>query len=95
MKWIEENEENGQIGKFHCTICKQDLARLFYNWQGAYQLLGVYDCEHYEWVFVGDYDLSPPWDDETKEILIKSVASVREQHGKYFLLPRSLADRYK
>ena len=95
VKWIVENEENGQLGKFYCTICKQDLSRVFYTWGGAYQFLGVYDCKHYEWVFVGDYDLDPPWDEETKKIVENSLGSVVEQHGKYFLLPRSLAGRYK
>ena len=95
VKWIVENEENGQLGKFYCTICKQDLSRVFYTWGGAYQFLGVYDCKHYEWVFVGDYDLDPPWDEETKKIVENSLGSVVEQHGKYFLLPRSFVDRYK
>ena len=88
-----ENEENGQTEKHYCTICKQDLSRSFYTWGGAYQFLGVYDCEHYEWVFVGDYYLDPPWDKETTEIVENSVAKVRGNGGKYFLLPRRLVEK--
>ena len=95
VKHVIESEKEGQVWKYYCTICKQDLSRVFYAWGGAYQFLGVYDCEHYKWVFVGDSFLDPPWDEETKEIVENSLGSVREQHGKYFLLPRSLADRYK
>jgi len=94
VKWMEEYVENKLLGKFYCKLCKQDLAKVFYFIPAAYQLLGVYDCKHYKWVFVGDYDLIPPWDVETKEILINSVASVITQHGKYFLLSRDMTDRY-
>jgi len=94
VKWIEEYQENRLLGKFYCKLCKQDLARVFYTSPAAYQFLGAYDCKHYKWVFVGGYDLSPPWDEETKEILINSVASVSTQYGKYFLLPRDMTDRY-
>jgi hypothetical protein len=51
------------------------------------QFLGVWDCTHYTWIFVGDFDLSPPQDPETKEIVSKSLTKVNVNGGKYFLLP--------
>jgi hypothetical protein len=94
VKRVIINKENGQLWKYYCTKCKKELSREFYNWSSAHQFLGVYDCEHYTWVFVGDPFLDPPWDDETKEIVEHSVASARTQNGKYFLLPKRLAERY-
>jgi len=94
VKRVIENEGNGQVWKYYCTACNEELSREFYNWSGAHQFLGVHDCEHYEWVFVGDSFLNPPWDEETKAIVKNSLGSVKEQHGKYFLLPRKLAEKY-
>ena len=87
--------QDGQEESLYCKICYEELSREFYNDSGIQVLLRVNDCEHYQWIFVGDVFLDPPWDEETKEIVENSVASAREQHGKYFLLPRSFVDRYK
>jgi len=44
---------------------------------------------------VGDVFLTPPWDEETREIIGNAVANgVDASGGKYFLLPRSLANKY-
>jgi len=51
-------------------------------------LLGVRDCDHYEWVFVGESFLEPPLDKETKEIVNKALGKVNANSGKYFLLPK-------
>jgi len=87
MKTKVINTENGQERCLHCEICDEELSRVFYTWGGAYQLLGIRDCSHYRWVFVGDFYLSPPQDPETKEIVSESLAKVNTNGGKYFLLP--------
>jgi len=81
--------ENGQQEYLYCSFCHQELVAEFYNWSGVHQFLGVNDCEHYQWIFVGDPFLDPPWDEETKEIVKNSVADVRAGNGRYFLLPKS------
>ena len=83
-----ENEPNGQTIKTYCRVCNKELSTKFYTWGGAYQFLGVHDCPHFEWVFVGDFYLQPPQDPETKEIISKSLGKVDTSNGKYFLLPK-------
>jgi len=86
--------ENGQEESLYCKICYEELSREFYNDSGIQVLLRVNDCEHYQWIFVGDPFLDPPWDLVTREIINNAVAKVDASGGKYFLLPRSLAERY-
>lgn len=79
----------------YCTICHEELSAEFYSRSGVQFLLGVRNCKHYKWVFVGDVFLTPPWDEETREIIGNAVANgVDASGGKYFLLPRSLANKY-
>jgi len=82
-----ENTENGQVVRRYCEKCGELLSEEFHNWSNGYQLLGIRDCSHYRWVFVGDFYLSPPQDPETKEIVSKSLTKVNVNGGKYFLLP--------
>ena len=81
--------ENGQEESLYCKICYEELSREFYNDSGIQVLLRVNDCEHYQWIFVGDPFLDPPWDEETKQIVKNSVADVRAGNGRCFLLPKS------
>ena len=83
-----ENEPNGQTIKRYCRVCNKELSAEFYTWGGAYQFLGVHDCPHFEWVFVGEPYLQPPRDPETKAIISDSIAKVDTNNGKYFLLPK-------
>jgi len=82
-----ENEPNGQTKKRYCRVCNKELSAEFYTWGGSYQLLGIRNCIHYQWVFVGDYFLQPPQDPQTKEIIKESIAKINASGGKYFLLP--------
>jgi hypothetical protein len=82
------NEENGQVVRRYCEKCGELLSEEFYNGSGAVQFLGVWDCKHYTWVFVGDFYLDPPHDPETKAILGKAYGKVSTSGGKYFLLPK-------
>ena len=82
-----ENTENGQVIQMRCNKCNRILSEEFYNGSGVVQFLGVWDCVHYEWIFIGDFYLSPPQDPETKEIVSKSLTKVNVNGGKYFLLP--------
>jgi len=88
MKTQVINTENGQERYLYCEACHEELSRQFFTWGGAYQLLSIRDCPHYQWVFVGDYFLDPPQDPETKEIISKSFAKINASGGKYFLLPK-------
>jgi hypothetical protein len=82
-----ENKPNGQTIKLYCKLCNEELSAEFYTWGGAYQFLGVHDCPHFRWVFVGEYFLDPPQDPDTKAIIRKSLSKVNANYGKYFLLP--------
>jgi hypothetical protein len=86
--------QNGQEISLYCRICYEELSREFYDWNGKHALIEVHDCEHYVWVFLRDAILTPPWDEETKEIIDHAFAKVDTSNGKYFLLPRDLAGRY-
>jgi len=88
VKHVIETEKDGQTWKYRCVKCNKDLSRVFYTWGTAYQVLGVWDCVHYEWIFIGDYDLSPPWDENTRRIIENSLGKVSTNGGKYFLLPK-------
>ena len=79
----------GEMASFYCRTCQQELSRSFYTRGGQYLFLSVHDCEHYQWIFVGDPFLDPPWDEETKQIVKNSVADVRAGNGRCFLLPKS------
>jgi len=83
-----ENEPNGQTIQMYCKMCDVVLSEEFFTWGGAHQFLGIRDCSHFEWVFVGDYFLQPPQDPETKQIISKSLAKIDTGNGKYFLLPK-------
>jgi hypothetical protein len=82
------NEENGQVVRRYCEKCGELLSEEFYTHGGAVQFLGVRDCVHYRWIFVGDFYLSPPWDEETKAIISESLGKVSTSGGKYFLVPK-------
>ena len=92
MKRLEtrvETDKNGQTIQLYCPACDRILSEEFYTHGGAYELLGVKDCDHYEWVFVGEAYLNPPWDKETKGIVNRSLGKVNANNsGKYFLLPK-------
>jgi len=81
--------KEGEMISFYCTRCDKELSVEFYNGSGVQQLIGTYNCRHYQWIFVGDPFLYPPWDEETKQIVKNSVADVRAGNGRYFLLPKS------
>ena len=83
-----DTDKDGQTIQLYCPRCDTILSEEFYTHGGASQLLGVRDCDHYEWVFVGESSLNPPWDEETKEIVNKSLGKVNANYGKYFLLPK-------
>ena len=86
MKTKVINTENGQERCLYCEICHEELSREFFTWGGGYQLLGIRDCIHYRWVFVGEYFLDPPQDPETKSIISESLARINANYGKYFLM---------
>lgn len=83
-----ENTENGQVTRRYCEKCGIMLSEEFYTWGNAHQFLGVQDCAHYRWVFIGDYFLQPPQDEETRSIIKQSLGKIDTTHGKYFLLPK-------
>jgi len=80
------NEEDGQVIRKYCEKCGELLSEEFYNGSNAYQLLGIRDCSHYRWVFVGEYFLDPPQDPETRKIFSESLGKVNADFGKYFLI---------
>jgi len=77
----------GEMASFYCRTCQQELSRSFYTRGGQYLFLSVHDCEHYQWIFVGDPFLDPPWDEEVRELIGNAIAKVNGNGGKYFLLP--------
>jgi len=80
------NEEDGQVIRKYCKKCGGLLSEEFYNGSNAYQLLGIRDCSHYRWVFVGDFYLSPPQDPDVRRIIRESFGKVSTNGGKYFLM---------
>ena len=82
------NEENGQVVRRYCEKCDSVLSEQFYTHGGAVQFLGVWDCTHYTWIFVGDFYLDPPQDPETRRIAENSFGKISTSSGKYFLLPK-------
>ena len=80
-------ETDGQQVYLYCKLCRKELMTEFYNWSNVQQLLGVRNCKHFSWVFVGDPFLDPPWDEEVREFIGNAIAKVNGNGGKYFLLP--------
>jgi hypothetical protein len=84
-----ETDKDGQVIQLYCKECNSVLSEEFYNGSGVVQFLGVRDCVHFQWIFVGEPYLQPPQDPETKKIVSKSIAKVDANNsGKYFLLPK-------
>ena len=79
--------KEGEMISFYCTRCHKELSVEFYNGSGVQQLIGTYNCRHYQWIFVGDPFLDPPWDEEVRELIGNAIAKVNGNGGKYFLLP--------
>jgi len=94
VEWRHQINKDGEVQGFYCKLCRQVLSEEFYSRDGVHSLLGVYNCKHYTWVFVGDSFLDPPWDEETRQIIDSAIAKARADDGKYFLLPRRLAEKY-
>jgi hypothetical protein len=81
-----ETDKDGQVIQLYCKECDSVLSEQFYNGSNAYQLLGIRDCSHYRWVFVGDFYLSPPQDPDVRRIIRESFGKVSTNGGKYFLM---------
>jgi hypothetical protein len=87
VEYRSEILKEGEMISFYCTRCHKELSVEFYNGSGVQQLIGTYNCRHYQWIFVGDPFLYPPWDEEVREFIGNAIAKVNGNGGKYFLLP--------